>query len=53
MANPDASVASIPYGDLFGSESVINEALGTGFALNAFADFLNNAFIDLFSYQYL
>jgi hypothetical protein len=53
MENPGAAVASIPVGDLFGSESIINEALGTGFALNAFADFLNNAFIDLFSYQYL
>ncbi|MFZ0716003.1 hypothetical protein [Mycobacterium sp.] len=53
MANPDAAISSIPLGDLFGSESIINEALGTGFALNAFADFLNNAFIDLFSYQFL
>jgi hypothetical protein len=50
MLNPSAEIASIPIGELFGSEEGINEALATGTASLAAGDFLTDGWSDLLGY---
>jgi hypothetical protein len=50
MLNPSADIASIPIGELFGSEDGINEALATGTASLAAGDFLTTGWSDLLGY---
>jgi hypothetical protein len=48
--NPSDAIASIPLGDLFGSEDGINEALAFGTAAGAAGDFLTDGWNDLLGY---
>ena len=50
LLNPDADIASIPIGELFGSADGINEALATGSAALAAGDFLTDGWNDLLGY---
>jgi hypothetical protein len=47
LANPTATIDTIPLTDLFGSASGISEALATGTATLAAGDFLTDGFADL------
>jgi hypothetical protein len=50
LANPTAAIDTIPTADLFGSSSVIADALDTGTATGAITEFLTVGWNDLLGY---